>query len=115
MSSTCLNDDSFGPGVQGCRGDFDFTQKFERIFFSIIPTVVFIAATFARVTVLSQRERIVSGIVIQSVKIVSFYPIFLTRVMFEQQLTSKGISRCVCNYSAWRAGPCRDWNSKHRL
>ncbi|KAH6957100.1 P-loop containing nucleoside triphosphate hydrolase protein [Fusarium avenaceum] len=69
MSSTCLNDDSFGPGVQGCRGDFDFTQKFERIFLSIIPTVVFIAATFARVAVLSQRERIVGGIVIQSVKI----------------------------------------------
>ncbi|KAG5794653.1 hypothetical protein H9Q69_006287 [Fusarium xylarioides] len=40
MSSTCLNDGSLGPGVQGCRGDFDFTQKFERIFLSIIPTAV---------------------------------------------------------------------------
>ncbi|KAM0351956.1 hypothetical protein ACHAPU_002472 [Fusarium lateritium] len=69
MDSACLNDGSWGPGVQGCRGDFDFTQKFERIFFSIIPTVVFIAATLARVAVLSQRERIVGGIIIQSVKI----------------------------------------------
>ncbi|KAM0244293.1 hypothetical protein ACHAP5_006409 [Fusarium lateritium] len=68
MSSTCMNDDSFGPGVQGCRGDFDFTQRFERIFFSIIPTVVFIAATFARVAVLFQRERIVGGVIIQSAK-----------------------------------------------
>lgn len=83
MTSTCLNDDSFGPGVQGCRGDFDFTQKFERIFLSIIPTVVFVAATFARVAVLSQRERIVGGIIIQSVKIVSLCSISVTRVMFE--------------------------------
>ncbi|KAM0556988.1 hypothetical protein ACHAPJ_005667 [Fusarium lateritium] len=69
MSSTCLNDGSFGPGVRGCRGDFDFTQKFERIFLSIIPTAVFIAATFARVAVLSQRKRIVGGLILQSVKI----------------------------------------------
>ncbi|KAF4450096.1 hypothetical protein F53441_6740 [Fusarium austroafricanum] len=69
MSSTCLNDGSWGPGVQGCRGDFDFTQKFERIFLSIIPAVIFIAATIARVAVLSQRERIVGGIVLQSAKI----------------------------------------------
>lgn len=84
MSSTCLNDDSLGPGVQGCRGDFDFTQKFERIFFSIIPTVVFIAATFARIAVLSQRERIVGGIMVQSVKIVSFCSVSVKRFMFEQ-------------------------------
>ncbi|KAJ4254441.1 hypothetical protein NW762_010039 [Fusarium torreyae] len=69
MSSTCLNDGSFGPGVRGCRGDFDFTQKFERIFLSIIPTAVFIAATFARIAVLSQRKRIVGGVILQSVKI----------------------------------------------
>ncbi|RBR23238.1 uncharacterized protein FIESC28_03980 [Fusarium coffeatum] len=68
MASSCLNDGSWGPGVRGCRGDFDFTQKFERIFFSIIPTVVFIAAAIGRVAVLVQRERIVNGIVLQSVK-----------------------------------------------
>ena len=71
MASSCLNDGSWGPGVRGCRGDFDFTQKFERIFFSIIPTVVFIAAAVGRVAVLVQRERIVNGIVLQSVKTVS--------------------------------------------
>ncbi|KAF9773762.1 hypothetical protein IL306_008390 [Fusarium sp. DS 682] len=69
MSSTCLNDDSLGPGVSGCRGDFDFTQKFERIFLSIIPTVVFIAAAVARIAILWQRDRIVGGIVLQSTKI----------------------------------------------
>ncbi|KAF5265447.1 hypothetical protein FOXYS1_3738 [Fusarium oxysporum] len=69
MSSTCLNDGSWGPGVRGCRGDFDFTQKFERIFLSIIPTVVFIAAAIARIAILLQRERIVGGVILQSIKI----------------------------------------------
>lgn len=71
MSSTCLNDGSWGPGVRGCRGDFDFTQKFERIFLSIIPTVVFIAVAIARIAILLQRERIVGGLILQSIKIVS--------------------------------------------
>ncbi|KAF4345669.1 multidrug resistance [Fusarium beomiforme] len=69
MNSTCLNDDSLGPSVLGCRGDFDFTQKFERIFLSIIPTVVFIAAAVAWIAVLLQRDRIVGGIILQSTKI----------------------------------------------
>ncbi|KAF5978301.1 multidrug resistance [Fusarium coicis] len=69
MNSTCLNDGSLGPGVRGCRGDFDFTQKFERIFLSIIPTAVFVAAAVARIAILLQRERIVGGIILQSIKI----------------------------------------------
>ncbi|KAM0421107.1 hypothetical protein ACHAPT_011178 [Fusarium lateritium] len=67
-SSLCLNDGTLGPGVRGCRGDFDFTQKFERIFLEIIPAAVFVAAAFARVAVLSQRPRIVGGVVLQSLK-----------------------------------------------
>lgn len=70
-SMLCINDGSFGPGVQGCRGDFDFTQKFERIFFSIIPASVFVAAAVARVAVLWQRSRIVNGRVLQYLKLVS--------------------------------------------
>lgn len=71
MSSTlCLNDASFGPSVRGCRGDFDFTQKFERIFLSIIPAAVFVAAALARVTVLSQRPQIVGGAIFQYLKLV---------------------------------------------
>ncbi|KAH7019065.1 P-loop containing nucleoside triphosphate hydrolase protein [Ilyonectria destructans] len=68
-SMLCINDGSFGPGVQGCRGDFDFTQKFERIFFSIIPASVFVAAAVARVAVLSQRSRIVNGRIFQYLKL----------------------------------------------
>ena len=71
MSSTlCLNDGSFGPTVEGCRGDFDFTQKFERIILSIIPAAVFVAAALARVAVLSQNKRIVGGVVFQYLKLV---------------------------------------------
>lgn len=72
MSSTlCLNDDTFGPTVQGCRGDFDFTQKFERIVLSIIPGAVFVALALARIAVLSQQRRLVSGNFLQFVKGVS--------------------------------------------
>ena len=70
-STACLNDASFGPSVKGCRGDFDFTQKFERIFFSILPAAVFIALTLARIAVLALRPRIVDGTIFQTLKIVS--------------------------------------------
>ncbi|KPM39618.1 ATP-binding cassette transporter abc3 [Neonectria ditissima] len=78
MSSMfCVNDGSFGPGVQGCRGDFDFTQKFERIFFSIIPAAVFVAAAVARVAVLSQVPRVVEGRILQYLKlfVISVYSV----------------------------------------
>lgn len=71
MTSICINDGAFGPSVQGCRGDFDFTQKFERIFFSIMPASVFIAAALARVAVLSQNPRLVGGRALQWLKLVS--------------------------------------------
>ncbi|KAK7402406.1 hypothetical protein QQX98_011848 [Neonectria punicea] len=76
-SMLCLNDGSFGPGVQGCRGDFDFTQKFERIFFSIIPAAVFVAASIVRVAVLSQVPRIVEGRIFQYLKlaVISVYSV----------------------------------------
>lgn len=69
----CFNDDAFGPGVQGCRDDFDFTQKFERIFFLVIPAAVFIAATLARIAVLAQKPRLVDGKILQYAKLVSQY------------------------------------------
>lgn len=57
----CLNDNEFGPSVVGCRGDFDFTQKFERIVLSIIPNSVYIALVLTRLVVLAQRPKIVAG------------------------------------------------------
>lgn len=36
----CLDDGTIEPTVQGCRGNFDFTIKFEKIVFSVIPSAL---------------------------------------------------------------------------
>ncbi|GKT51184.1 ABC transporter fum19 [Colletotrichum spaethianum] len=69
MSSRCLNDDSLGPGVQGCRGDFDFTLRFERIFLAIIPAAVFAALSLPRIAYLSRKPRIVGAKTVQTIKL----------------------------------------------
>jgi hypothetical protein len=68
--SFCLNDDSLGPSVRGCRGDFDFTIKFERLFLAIIPTAIFVALSLSRVALLLQKPRIVGAIWLQFIKLV---------------------------------------------
>jgi len=70
MNSTCLNDDSLGPSVRGCRGDFDFTIKFERIFLSIIPASLFVALSIPRVVLLYHWNRIVGATWLQFLKLV---------------------------------------------
>jgi len=67
----CPDDEKFGPVVQGCRDDFDFTIKFEKIFFSLIPASLFIAAALCRVVYLLRRPVIVGGRVLQVAKVVS--------------------------------------------
>lgn len=69
-SSGCLNDDSLGPGVRGCRDNFDFTFKFQKIFLSILPASVFIALCLPRVVYLIRRPVIVKGTHVQVVKLV---------------------------------------------
>ncbi|KXX77725.1 Canalicular multispecific organic anion transporter 1 [Madurella mycetomatis] len=69
--SGCLDDESFGPTVRGCRGDFDFTIKFERIFFSLIPAPVFIALALARIVHLTRKPIIVSGRLLRVSKLVA--------------------------------------------
>lgn len=64
----CLNDESFGPTVQGCRGDFDFTIMFEKIFFALIPTAVFIAVCLPRAVYLTRRPTIVGGAIFRNIK-----------------------------------------------
>ncbi|KUJ23459.1 putative ABC multidrug transporter [Mollisia scopiformis] len=59
--STCNNDHSFGPAVLGCRDDFDFTIEFEQLFFSIIPSVIFIVLSIWRIAVLSRRPVIANA------------------------------------------------------
>ncbi|KFY76365.1 hypothetical protein V499_03976 [Pseudogymnoascus sp. VKM F-103] len=67
----CLNDDTFGPVVQGCRDDFDFTQKFERILFTAVPASAFILVAIVRVSHLAQKPRLVLATPFQLVKILT--------------------------------------------
>ncbi|KAJ9142479.1 Multidrug resistance-associated protein 1 [Pleurostoma richardsiae] len=65
----CLNDDSFGPAAVGCRGDFDFTLKFERIFLSLLPAAIFIALSITRIVFLCRRRSMVGGAAFQWLKL----------------------------------------------
>lgn len=42
--SGCLNDEAIEAVALGCRGEFDFTIKFEEIFFSLLPSASVIPA-----------------------------------------------------------------------
>ncbi|KAJ5936393.1 hypothetical protein N7454_005028 [Penicillium verhagenii] len=77
MTVYCVNDDSFGPIVQDCLGNFDFTLKFEKIILSILPSAIFIALSLPRVIFLAGKSRTKSGATFQIVKLVaaSFYTI----------------------------------------
>jgi ATP-binding cassette subfamily C (CFTR/MRP) protein 1 len=66
--SGCLNDADFGPAVQGCRNNFDFTLRFEKIFLSILPAAIFIALSIPRIVFLVRRPKIARGLVWQVVK-----------------------------------------------
>lgn len=69
----CVNDVSFGPAVEGCRGNFDFTLKFEKIILSILPSAIFIALSVPRGIYLVRRPIIVGGTTFRFTKIVCFH------------------------------------------
>lgn len=64
MSSVgpCLNDDSLGPAVRGCRGNFDFTVAFEDVVFVIVPAIAFICLGFLRISKLCRCHRPIVGL-----------------------------------------------------
>lgn len=70
-SPGCGNDNALGPIVSGCRDDFDFTLKFEQLFLSILPSVVFLLAVIFRVFSLRRRLVIIDGPSFRAVKLVS--------------------------------------------
>ncbi|KLP10892.1 multidrug resistance protein [Fusarium fujikuroi] len=59
--SACLNDDSLGPAVRGCRGNFDFTVAFEDVVFVIAPATAFICLGLLRTLALCRRRRPIVG------------------------------------------------------
>lgn len=70
MALLCASDAAFGPVVQGCRGDFDFTLKFEKIILSILPSAVFIALSLPRGIFLARKAKVVDGELFKVIKIV---------------------------------------------
>ncbi|KAI1139479.1 P-loop containing nucleoside triphosphate hydrolase protein [Hypoxylon sp. FL0543] len=66
--SGCLSDKAFGPTVQGCRGDFDFTIVFEKIFFSLVPAAIFIPFCLPRIVLLARRPVVAGGAFLRSLK-----------------------------------------------
>ncbi|ETS74012.1 hypothetical protein PFICI_13878 [Pestalotiopsis fici W106-1] len=69
--SECSDDQSLGPSVQHCRDGFDFTIKFELVFFSILPASIFVAVALARIACLFSKQAIIGGAILQSAKLVS--------------------------------------------
>ncbi|KAI5861411.1 ABC multidrug transporter [Durotheca rogersii] len=70
LFSACAdtNDQSIGPSVLGCRGDFDFTVKFEQLFFSLLPSAIFTVASLWRASLLIRRPTIVGAPVLRLAK-----------------------------------------------
>ncbi|KAF2999462.1 hypothetical protein E8E13_008147 [Curvularia kusanoi] len=72
MAATkCLNDDDFGPVVQGCRDDFDFTVKFELIIFSLVPSSIFVLVSLLRCLQLYKRRKFVDARLFLAAKLIT--------------------------------------------
>ena len=71
MNFGCGDDDSFGPAVRGCRGDFDFTVRFEQLVLAIIPPAVFVALVVPRVVSLLGKPLLVKGTALLASKVVA--------------------------------------------
>ncbi|KAI1208571.1 ABC multidrug transporter [Annulohypoxylon truncatum] len=71
LFSACAdtNDQSLGPNVLGCRGDFDFTVKFEQLCFSLTPAAIFILASPWRVAHLVRKPTIVGAPLLRLAKL----------------------------------------------
>ncbi|KAB5518056.1 ATPase-like protein [Coniochaeta sp. 2T2.1] len=57
MFTNCTGDEAFGPIVHGCRDGFDFTTRFERIVFAILPSCVFLALSVVSAVVSIRRSK----------------------------------------------------------
>ncbi|CAK7227110.1 hypothetical protein SBRCBS47491_006458 [Sporothrix bragantina] len=69
--SGCRDDDTFGPAVRGCRGDFDFTIRFEQLVLGIIPPAVFIPLVLPRLLYLWQKPKLVAGHILLAAKLIT--------------------------------------------
>ncbi|KAJ3497544.1 hypothetical protein NLG97_g1819 [Lecanicillium saksenae] len=58
---SCRNENSFGPAVEGCRGDFDFTAFFEQVVFTLLPACAFVPLSAASIFSLLKRPAVVQA------------------------------------------------------
>lgn len=68
--SKCQDDSSFGPTVRGCRDDFDFTIRFENIFFALVPSSVFFVCCIIRILFLLRKPGLFQSGALASCKLV---------------------------------------------
>ncbi|KAI4723833.1 multidrug resistance-like protein [Aureobasidium sp. EXF-10728] len=62
-------DSAFGPAVEGCRQNFDFTLAFESYFFSIVPSVLLLCFAPLRFKTLSRVRPKIKGTAFKYVKL----------------------------------------------
>ncbi|KAF6830211.1 ABC transporter [Colletotrichum plurivorum] len=60
-TSSCINDDTLGPFVRGCRDDFDFTLLFEHVVLTIVPAAIFVVAASARFLHLLGKKKVATA------------------------------------------------------
>jgi ATP-binding cassette subfamily C (CFTR/MRP) protein 1 len=63
-------DDTFGPGVQGCRDNFDFTLLFEQSVMSIGPSILFLLFFSIRIWQLYRQDAKVLSSLLSWMKLV---------------------------------------------
>ena len=64
-------DAAFGPVVEACRDDFDFTIAFEQYIFTILPASVLLVAAPVRLGLLNKRRVLVAGNPLRIAKLAS--------------------------------------------
>jgi ATP-binding cassette subfamily C (CFTR/MRP) protein 1 len=66
-----IQDDSFGPTVNGCRDDFDFTLLFEEAILAVVPSAIFLLLLSPRLVQLWRSQKMVRSSFLQLLKSVS--------------------------------------------
>ncbi|KAK8042694.1 hypothetical protein PG994_013177 [Apiospora phragmitis] len=66
---TLAADGRFGPTVQGCRGNFDFTLSFEQYIFTILPASALLIAAPLRLFHLRKLPAVVGGSLLRHLKL----------------------------------------------
>lgn len=107
--SRCVDDSSFGPVVNRCRDNFDFTLKFELLFFSIIPASIFIGLSIPRLAYLAPKRVLVTGSWFLAIKLVSAQS---TGLPYSLMFTNLMCTGCHCLI---RRSSCFPSDFQHRL